>query len=213
MNTKDKSKFAKILGDTLGIYNKTPSADIVELWWRLFEGVPLAEFTQAADAWLRESRFAPTPAELLDRCPATNLGHPDPETAWNIAPKSEAETAWVTQEMLAALAACQNSLDRGDFIGARVAFLETYKQQLQSARTERRGAKPWLSKGCGMTHDQSQTAEHQANQIAMAVGLLPSNYEPPHPLLTHSGSRTSIGPTKVSLLLDSTNTERKASKT
>jgi hypothetical protein len=213
MNTKDKTKFAKVLGDTLGIYNKTPSADIVELWWRLFDGVPLEEFTQAADAWLRESRFAPTPAELLDRCPTTNLGHPDPETAWNMAPKSESETAWVTQEILCALAACQNSLDRGDYIGARVAFVETYKQQLQAARTERRGAKPWLSTGCGMTNDQALRAEQQANQLAMTVGLLPQTFKPPCHLLTRDGSRNSTGLEKVSSLLASTNPAKKLSKT
>jgi hypothetical protein len=53
--------------------------------------------------------------------------HPSPEAAWNAIPKSEDESAYLSQEMLQAMSACQDSLDRGDFIAARMAFIETYK--------------------------------------------------------------------------------------
>jgi hypothetical protein len=209
----DKSKFAKVLSDTLSIYNRQITADVVELWWRLFAGVPLEEIAQAADQWLRESHFAPTPADLLERCASTNLGHPDPESAWNLVPKRESDTAWVTQEMLAALAACQNSLTRGDLVAARMAFLECYRAQLQAARAARQGARPWLSTGCGLTGPQAAAAQEQASHLAMTVGLLPKDYEQKHPLLTHDGSRSATGLQKVSSGLASISQARKLSKT
>lgn len=199
MTPDDKIAFGKILYALFLPYGKPPGADLVQVWWDVCAEVPLAEFKAAAAQHVGECRFTPTPADILDRCPCRNLGHPDPETAWNLVPKAETATAYVTAQMMAALAACQDSLDRGDLIGARMAFIETYRRELQQARTRREGAKPWLSKGVGLTWEQSENASQQALQQAAVVGLMPMPTT--SPMLP--GSRTTTGPATVATLLPS----------
>lgn len=205
MTPDDKIAFGKILYALFLPYGKPPGADLVQVWWDVCAEVPLAEFKAAAAQHVAECRFTPTPADILDRCPCRNLGHPDPETAWNLVPKSETDTAYVTAQMMAGLAACQDSLDRGDLIGARMAFIETYKRELQLARQRREGAKPWMSRGCGLTYEQSETALAIALQQAEAVGLIQRT---PHtPMLP--GSRATTGPAVVTPLQLSTAGGRK----
>jgi hypothetical protein len=197
MTPDEKTGFGKAMYALFLPYGKPPAADLVQVWWDVCAEVSLAEFKAAAAQHVAECRFVPTPADILDRCPSRNLGHPDPETAWNLLPKSETDTAYVTAQMMAGLAACQDSLDRGDLIGARMAFLEVYRRELQDARRRREGAKPWLSKGCGLTYEQSETASQHALEQAAAVGLMPMPTT--SPMLP--GSRTTTGlETAASLL-------------
>lgn len=197
MTPDDKTPFGKAMYALFLPYGKPPAADLVQVWWDVCAEVSLAEFKAAAAQHVAECRFQPTPADILDRCPSRNLGHPDPETAWNLVPKSEADTAYVTAQMMAGLAACQDSLERGDLIGARMAFLETYRRELQQARRCRQGAKPWLSKGVGLTYEQSENASQLALQQAAAVGLMPT--QTMSPMLP--GSRTTTGPATIASLL------------
>ena len=173
MTPDDKTAFGTALYALFLPYGKPPSSDLVQVWWDVCAEVPLAEFKAAAYQHVAECRFCPTPADILDRCPSRNLGHPDPETAWNLVPKSETDTAYVTAQMMAGLAACQDSLDRGDLIGARMAFLETYRRELQQARQRRESARPWLSRACGLTYEQSESASRRALEQAAAIGLMP----------------------------------------
>jgi hypothetical protein len=197
MTPDEKTAFGKAMYALFLPYGKPPAADLVQVWWDVCADVNLGEFKAAAAQHVAESRFVPTPADILDRCPSRNLGHPDPETAWNLLPKAETDTAYVTAQMMAGLAACQDSLERGDLIGARMAFLETYRHQLQDARRRREGAKPWLSKGCGLTYEQSENASQQALLQAASVGLMPM----PTTLPMLPGSRTTTGPATVASLL------------
>ncbi len=57
--------------------------------------------------------------------------HPNPEQAWNMIPKSEWDAGYISQQMSEAMGACQDSIDRGDLIGARMAFIETYKELIR----------------------------------------------------------------------------------
>jgi len=206
MTPDEKIAFGKAMYALFLPYGKPPAADLVQVWWDVCAEVTLAEFKAAAAQHIAESRFVPTPADILDRCPSRNLGHPDPETAWNLLPKSEADTAYVTAQMMAGLSACQDSLERGDMIGARMAFLETYRRELQQARQRREGAKPWLSKGCGLTYEQSETACQHALTQAAAVGLMPMPTT--SPMLP--GSRTTTGLATVANLLPSIAKDRSA---
>jgi hypothetical protein len=206
MTPDDKIAFGKAMYALFLPYGKPPAANLVQVWWDVCAEISLAEFKAAAAQHVAECRFTPTPADVLDRCPSRNLGHPDPETAWNLVPKAETDTAYVTAQMMAGLAACQDSIERGDLIGARMAFLETYRRELQQARQRREGAKPWLSKGCGLTYEQSESALQQALTQAAAVGLMPTRTT--SPML--SGSRTTTGPATVALLLPSIARDRSA---
>lgn len=61
-------------------------------------------------------------------------GRPGVEVAWAMVPRSEADTAVVTTEMLAALQTAQPLLDEGDEIAARMAFKEAYKALVERSR-------------------------------------------------------------------------------
>lgn len=61
-------------------------------------------------------------------------GRPGPEEAWAICPKSEYETAVLTEEIRRALSIAQHLLDERDEIAARMAFREAYQREVAAAR-------------------------------------------------------------------------------
>lgn len=125
---------ARVFNETIvGLFEamgfEAPTATARRLWWESLKGVDLDKLTQAASEYLRTRRERPTVAALLELADPSQ--YPAPEEAWNICPKSEAETALVFPEMLTALSACCDSLDAGDRIGARKAFLEVYQREIR----------------------------------------------------------------------------------
>lgn len=65
-------------------------------------------------------------------------GRPGPEEAWASMPKSESESAVLTQEQLIAWGICVDLFYAGDKIAARMAFKEAYARLISEARVERR---------------------------------------------------------------------------
>lgn len=135
MTDDDKPAFFDLYGQVQEFYGKDPSPKVAGMWWELARReVSLADFADAAMTHLRTCKFAPQLSELLDLVRTGKW--PAPEDAWNQAPKSEADTAWMCAETAAALSACQDSIDRGDMIGARKAFIETYTAKLKTVTGE-----------------------------------------------------------------------------
>ena len=83
-------------------------------------------------------------AAILERL---DDGHPGPEEAWAMYPKSEDDTALVTDEIMAAGTVATALIDEGDLVAARMAFLEVYRQRLAQARLEHRQARWWVTLG------------------------------------------------------------------
>lgn len=61
-------------------------------------------------------------------------GRPGPEEAWSILPFDEAQTVVWTEEMAGAWAVALPLIEEGERIGARMAFLESYRARVQKAR-------------------------------------------------------------------------------
>lgn len=132
MTDDDRSEFLATLVAINEFYRQPVSPTVNAMWWDLAKDrCSLQDFRLAAATHMRTNKFPPALSEILDLARAAFW--PDPEEAWNMAPKSESETAWVCQEIMVALCACQDSIDRGDMIGARKAFLESYGAQLRQA--------------------------------------------------------------------------------
>jgi len=132
MNDNDKGEFFAILSTVYDYHGKPLSDSVARLWWhKLKDRMSMQTFRAAMDRNLETSEFLPKISSLLE---AVNP-HPAPEEAWNMLPKSEYEGGWVTNEMMQGWGACSNSLERGDMIGARVAFIERYKQAI-AGKTE-----------------------------------------------------------------------------
>lgn len=79
----------------------------------------------------RELKGRLTIADVLGRL---EDGRPGVEEAWSMVPKGEDDTAVWTEEMAKAMAAANPLLDRGDDVGARMAFKEVYQKLCQAAR-------------------------------------------------------------------------------
>lgn len=81
----------------------------------------------------RECRGRLTLADIEDRI---DDGRPGPEAAWAMIPHDERSTVVWTQEMATAFGSAGPLLACGDAIGARMAFLETYRKELRRARED-----------------------------------------------------------------------------
>lgn len=79
----------------------------------------------------RELKGRLTIADILTRL---DDGRPGAEEAWAMVPKGEADTVVWTEEMSRAMSVAHDLLDRGDDVGARMAFKELYLRECQSAR-------------------------------------------------------------------------------
>lgn len=180
MNTQDQEKFAGILAQTMALYGRETTPQVIELWWRLMAEVSIEDFARAMETHARTSRHAPLPADVLSQ----TSRYPSPEEAWNAAPKSESEGAWVFQEMMEALSACQDSLNRGDYVAARMAFIERYKSAVAGKTGEPRR---WLSRPNGQTEAQMMDFEERAalTEPCQAGSLYLAQIKR---RLTHSGS-------------------------
>lgn len=147
---------AKIFNETIqGLFEamgfEPPTSTARRLWWESLKGLELERLTAAASEFLRTRRHKPTVAALLDIADPSQ--YPSPDEAWNMCPKSEAETAWVFPEMLAALSACCDSLDAGDRIGARKAFLDVYQRETRG----KQGRPGWfISDANNLTQEQRE---------------------------------------------------------
>ena len=151
MTPKDTKRFQAMLTALAEYFpNSRPNLEvIVEGYYEDLAMLPLEQVGDAFWQARRECQFFPTIKELREFAGLTRAtyGHPGPEEAWAIYPKSEAETAIVTDEIMVAGAVAANMLDHDDLIAARMVFLEVYRKQLDNARVEQRPARWWATMG------------------------------------------------------------------
>ena len=137
MIESDAPAFEKILVTLFrSMHRDPPGRDIVRVWWDACMDIELDRFSKACSAYVRTDVMPPTVSAIRNLAGANKSAWPTPEEAWNQVPKSELDSAWVFPEMLAALSAAQDSLDAGDRIGARKAFLQVYEREVQGKEGE-----------------------------------------------------------------------------
>lgn len=102
----------------------------------------------ALQACRRELTGRLTLAAVLERIAVLD-GHPEPNEAWAIALRAADETrsAAMTAEITTALHAAGPVLAAGDEVGARMAFIDSYKRCLMESRRERKPVRWYLSPG------------------------------------------------------------------
>ncbi|MFM0170610.1 hypothetical protein PQR33_14930 [Paraburkholderia sediminicola] len=150
MQDIDKKAFAESLRATFEAVNKpVPSQDALRAWWALLAPFSLEQVRFALSRHLAESRFPPTPNDVISRLPEQSDGHPGADEAWAIALRGADERAScvTTDEVLKAMLIARPVLDRGDEVGARMAFREAYARLVRLARAEQRPAKWFPSLG------------------------------------------------------------------
>lgn len=150
-----------------------PSSTNTALWWRSLAGHDLAAIRAAFDAHVKDpqrGRFVPTPADILLQIEgaAKADGRPGPEEAWAVSLRCADEAATVvwTDEMAQAWGIALPIFQRGDEVGARMAFKESYTRLVEDARKARRPA-AW---NASLGHDLEMRSK--ALQEAAALGRL-----------------------------------------
>lgn len=173
MLDSDKREFYELLKIALLTKNGSSEDEIIIFWFDLFVDYSIDAFKEALKRAVKESRGRLEPSKVTAYLPDP-LGHPSAEEAWNACPKTEQDTAYVTDEIMAALAACDDSLQRGDLVAARMAFTEVYRQQLATAKVLKKRARFWMTYATGLDADEKRMAKEQAVFSAQARGWITS---------------------------------------
>lgn len=139
----DKPEFTRMLKKAMGAYSKPlPEKSLIDVWVEILQTYPLRVIGMAFRQYIDEnSDFEPKPAGIAKLCKLMD-GRPGAEEAWAISLTSqdEADTVVWTQEMAEAFNLCKPILDKGDEVGARMAFKESYQRLVTDARLSNRAA-------------------------------------------------------------------------
>jgi hypothetical protein len=107
----------------------------LEMWWKALEAFPDGSVTAAAEQHLKTSHFKPQIADIVKLCEAQCVGlWLGADEAWALMPKSESDSAMLTDEIAQAMAAATPLLEMGDKVAARMAFKDAYGRLVEQAK-------------------------------------------------------------------------------
>lgn len=110
-----------------------------EMWWEALKGFPDGVVLAAATRHIASSKWKPQLADILALCQAQDGGGwLGADEAWALMPKTEDESAMLTQEIAEAITAATPLLEMGDKVAARMAFKDCYSRLVERARIEGR---------------------------------------------------------------------------
>ena len=187
MLDSDKMPFAQSLATTFAVYSRpTPDSNTMRVWFSLLSKFELRDVQAALEQYLaKEPKFPPTPAAIRELLGANQSARIGADEAWALALAScdEAETVVWTNEIAEAFATCRPVLDRGDEVGARMAFKDAYARITSAA--VRAGCEPVWQASLGFDPERRAEALRRAGM----ANLLPAGYvaamlPPPEPEMT-----------------------------
>lgn len=183
MRNEERKQFGSLLAETFAGYGRPLPEDpvLLQAWWDKLAMFPLQIVAQALTMHCdTEARYAPTPVQIAALC-KTMDGRPGADDAWSLALLSHDENNTVvwTQETAEAFFAARAVLEKGDEVGARMAFKDRYNKLVQIARAHLKPAKWIVSPG----RDKNQASV--AVKEAVELGRLPNESAAPL-LLGHS---------------------------
>lgn len=146
MHATDIAEFTDMLDAVSAMLSRgryVPNATSTSMFFNAMRRYSLATVRASFDAHVADpirGKFVPVPADLIAQIEGmlADDGRLGPEEAWALALRSsdEAETVVWTAEISQAFAACRSVLDRGDEVGARMAFREAYARIVGAARAD-----------------------------------------------------------------------------
>lgn len=177
MFERDTDQFTALLEDAFALNPnwKPLSPKGKALFFRALEPYSLEVVSRAMTAHIRDPKrgsYQPTPADIVGQIEAASGmdGRPGAEEAWALCLPaiSELETVVWTAEMRDAFGTCRTVLERGDEVGARMAFKEAYTRMAADAVRNGRPVKWEISIG----HDAQK--REKAITHAVNFGRLPA---------------------------------------
>jgi len=183
MQALDAKKFENLLLRAGRFYQRGIDAALLEDYWEILEGYDFAAVEKAFFSHFSESKFFPTPADIIGNMPTDSSRHPAENEAWGIAllALDDNRSVIYTEQIAVSIAAARHLFNAGDLIAARMAFKDAYRRNVQVAPNP-----VWLfSQG----YDRTERAEvalkaHSMGIIGESLVLeLVANYVPKDPRL------------------------------
>lgn len=138
--------------------------DRVDVWCEELRDLDFDATQRACREWARSNSKPPTIADIRNAV-LPDTGHPGPEEAWALVPKTEEVSAVVTQQILSAMGVAIPMYVDGDKVGARMAFKEAYGKLLATVK----GPPEWtLTRGTDKSGREASLVEavHQGRLTA-----------------------------------------------
>ncbi|WKZ84188.1 hypothetical protein N5B55_10360 [Ralstonia pickettii] len=182
----DTKAFIALLSRTFRTLRQpVPEPEILDVWWAKLAPYPIEAVAAAFSKHLDVSRFAPTPAEILEHLPKRGDTRPEVDEAWAIAIRAadEQETVVWTTEIAEAWHVAQ-PVFHGDEIGARMAFKAAYARIVERNRGLNAAPEWVVSQG----HDSARRTEVLA-QAVREGRLQLANAKAAVPLLAGTGGK------------------------
>lgn len=175
MHQRDFDEFCGLIDAAYEMHGKAVTPKAKALFFAAMQRYSLDVVRQALSAHVLDKvngKFPPVPAHLVAQIEGMTGGdgRPGVEEAWAIALPAidEQETVVWTEEMRDAFTICRPVLERGDEVGARMAFKDAYLRLVTEAGRHNRPVKWEVTMG----HNPAKRA--QAIEQAAAVGRLPA---------------------------------------
>lgn len=115
------------------------SREKIDMWMRALSKFPPGSVMRATENHLQTCRFKPQLADIVAGCKALVGGEwLGAEEAWARMPKSEMDSAMLTDEIAQAIAIVAPMMANGDYIAARMAFKDAYTRLVDQAKIDGR---------------------------------------------------------------------------
>jgi hypothetical protein len=165
MKQSDFKSFSDLLNGVMDVYGRERSPTALALWFKVLGQFELQPVADAMAEHMRISKFAPTPADIVQALTRQD-GRPTADEAWSMIPRSEYESVIWTDEMSKAFALAAPLLEAGDQVAARRAFIDRYESEVKAARAQGKPVNAWPSWGF------DAAGRDQALAKAVETGLL-----------------------------------------
>lgn len=111
----------------------------LEMWWEALKDFPDGSVKASTARYLKTGHFKPQLADIVSGCAAQMASSwIGADEAWAMMPKSESDSAMLTNEIAQAMAAASPLLEGGDKVAARMAFKDAYGRLVEKAKIEGR---------------------------------------------------------------------------
>lgn len=177
---EEKRRFATLMTGLSDYYRVEISKAVMALYWEGLKRHPFEAVESAMWAHTQNTengQFMPKIADVVRILQRDNdnlwIG---PDEAWALVPKSESDSAMLTDEIAQAVAAATPLLEVRDKVAARMAFKDAYTRLVERAKAEGRAPRYFPSFGTEPSGRVVMLADAvRKKQIALeaAVGSLP----------------------------------------
>lgn len=137
-------------------YGLKPSETQLDLWVDELKDLTKEEVRLALDISRKDNSRTKPPLPAVIRSEAS--GFIDAEQAWSESPKSEDDSAVITDEAAKALSYASQFIRAGNMIQARLVFLEVYKNEVINSLANKKKAKWFASFGAYSTPEEKDRA-------------------------------------------------------